>query len=84
MRKTKVTVRSQVFSEQVIALAQADLHDLNLPQVAVLALRLRPATHQTIRGMASVLRSQKPSVTRAVDRLEFAGYVMRLKNPAEA
>lgn len=83
MHKINATDLCLSFSEQLIALAVTDLHDLSLRQIAVLALCLRPGTPKTIRGMASVLGIPKPSVSRAVDRLEFAGYALRRKDPED-
>ncbi|MCB8883973.1 transposase [Acidisoma cellulosilytica] len=75
------TERRSSLGEQIIILSQNDNHDLSLRQLAVLALCLQAELGQTVRAMASNLEIPRASVTRAVDRLEQAGYVQRLSDP---
>ena len=51
--------------------------DLSARQMAILLnVYLTPAPH-TVRGLAAQLALAKPAVTRALDRLEAAGFVRR-------
>jgi DNA-binding MarR family transcriptional regulator len=57
--------------------------DLSLRQLAVLALLVATQGPHTIRGFAAKLRVAKPSITRAVDRLEMEGLAQRLPDPSD-
>ncbi len=57
--------------------------DLSLRQLSVLSLLVSIQGSHTIRGLAETLRVPKPSITRAVDRLELHGLAKRLPDPSD-
>ncbi len=65
-----------------LALTQ-QLPDLTTRQVALLLhVALQPPPH-TVRGLAEALQISKPAVTRALDRLGAAGFLVRERDPAD-
>lgn len=59
------------------------LPDLTTRQLALLLhVALKPAPH-TVRGLAEALQVSKPAVTRALDRLGGAGFLLRERDPAD-
>ncbi len=60
-----------------------DLPDLTTRQLAVLLhVALEPPPH-TVRGLAEALQISKPAVTRALDRLGTAGFLLRQRDPRD-
>lgn len=74
---------ASLFLDRLLNIVRADARDLNLRQLAVLLICQSTDEPQTIRGLAEQLRIFKPSVTRAVDRLEAAELVKRKADPAD-
>lgn len=67
----------------LIDLACLDRRDLSLRQLAVLAICGALNAPQTVRELAKVLDATKPSISRAIDKLERAGCVQRLPDPRD-
>lgn len=57
--------------------------DLSARQAAVLLVIYLEEGPHTVRGLAARLRLSKPAITRAIDRLERAGYVRRKRDEAD-
>ena len=55
--------------------------DLSVRQLAV--LMSCKIAKQTVRGLAEQFKLNKPSVTRAADKLEDLGFIARAKDPSD-
>lgn len=63
-----------------VASIQADAPDLTARQLGILmSVALEPGPH-TVRGLAAMLNLSKPVITRALDRLESLGFVIRISD----
>src|SRR3954451_11742707 len=61
----------------VAELVRSDGRDLSMRQLGIFLTCYLEAEAQTVRGLAAKLRIQKPTVTRALDRLEEFGLTRR-------
>jgi DNA-binding MarR family transcriptional regulator len=61
----------------------SDLPDLSMRQLGVLLICHTAERPQTVRSLASVLDTNKPAITRALDRLASSTLVRRLADPAD-
>ncbi len=60
-----------------------DLPDLTTRQLALLLHVALVRQSHTVRGLAQALQISKPAVTRALDRLGAAGYLVRQRDPLD-
>jgi DNA-binding MarR family transcriptional regulator len=62
----------------MVASVSSDGPDLTARQLAVfLKVYLEPGTDHTVRGLADELNASKPTITRALDRLEELNFTKR-------
>lgn len=66
---------------QILRIVRSDERDLSLRQLAVLLICHTTGMAHTVRGLAEILGVQKPAISRAVDRLEELGLVLRESDP---
>lgn len=58
---------------------------LTVRQLAVLEIVATPGTDlNTVRGLAAAINAPKPSVVRALDKLQVAGFIRREPDPRDA
>jgi DNA-binding MarR family transcriptional regulator len=78
-RPTRAMSSAQVhlLRETIVALVRLDGPDLNARQLAVFLMCYLDAVPHTVRDLAAALSVPKPSITRAIDRLEEFSLVRR-------
>ena len=67
----------EVLRDTIIGTVQRYGPDLTCRQLAVLLVCSLEDSPQTVRGLARLLRTPKPAITRAIDRLEKFGLAKR-------
>lgn len=72
-----------VLRDTIVDLVRRDERDLSTRQLAVLLICALEEGQHTVRGLALRLKIAKPSVTRAVDRLEEYGLAERMDDPRD-
>ena len=70
------------FTDVVTALVRRG-EDMTMRQAAVLMYAARSKHPPTVRGMAAEFRVPKPSITRAIDKLELLAYARRIPDPTD-
>lgn len=75
--------RLELLLERTMDLVRQAGRDLSLRQIAILLVCDSARNPQTVRGLAQYLEIVKPAVTRAVNRLETAGFVRRKPDPRD-
>lgn len=74
---------SKPFPDAVLEMVRSSMRDLSMRQCAVIVSTARSAEPTTIRGLAGALGVPKPSITRALDRLEKEGIAKRQRSTAD-
>jgi len=80
---TKEADLAALLAHHILGLTRARDRDFSLRQLAVLLTCYTSGQPQTIRGLAAELATNKPAMTRSVDRLEAADFVQRKDDPAD-